>query len=117
VWGPSFDCLFELERLWVFALLGRWSIPIGWASAIWLTLTSVLFFFPSTYPVNAQNMNYTIVVVGATMIICLFFWVVTARKWFVGPKRKGEENMEITVKMTAEPPTTEADGGVALPDQ
>ena len=71
--------------------LGRWSLLVGWLAAIWLTFTSILFFWPVVNPVDSENMNYTCVVVGAVMIIALFFWVVSARKWFVGPKRKDDE--------------------------
>ncbi len=74
--------------------LGKYSIVCGWISSIWLTLTSLLFFWPATFPVNAASMNYTIVVVGAVMIICLFFWVVVARHYFQGPKRRDPEPAE-----------------------
>jgi len=78
--------------------LGRYSIIIGWISSIWLTLTSLLFFWPSAFPVNSESMNYTVVVVGGVMIICLFFWVVIARHYFEGPKRKAPATDDETIR-------------------
>jgi len=67
--------------------LGKFSIICGWISALWLTLTSLLFFWPFKYPVNETNMNYTIVVVGVVAGCATTFWVASARHWFKGPKR------------------------------
>jgi len=44
--------------------LGRYSIPMGWMAALWLTLTSLIFFWPFQSPITAANMNYTGLVVG-----------------------------------------------------
>jgi len=73
--------------------LGRFSHVIGWISAIWLFFTSCIFFWPTYAPVNADDMNYTIVIVGGTVIIAVFFWFVAARKYFRGPER-GDETEE-----------------------
>jgi len=67
--------------------LGRYSILCGWISGIWLIFTSLIFFWPFSYPVNALNMNYTVVVVGSVAIISTIFWIISARFWFEGPKR------------------------------
>ena len=79
--------------------LGRWSILIGWLSAIWLTFTSILFFWPLEFPVTSDSMNWTVVVVAGVMIICMLYWVISARHWFVGPKRRGKEGEEMTVTL------------------
>eukprot|EP01123_Difflugia_compressa_P006737 TRINITY_DN19090_c0_g1_i1.p1 TRINITY_DN19090_c0_g1~~TRINITY_DN19090_c0_g1_i1.p1 ORF type:complete len:518 (+),score=74.60 TRINITY_DN19090_c0_g1_i1:132-1556(+) len=65
--------------------LGRFSLVCGWISAIWLTATSLLFFFPFKFPITAQNMNYTSVVVGVVVCIASIFWIVNGRHWFKGP--------------------------------
>lgn len=67
--------------------LGRFSIPVACVAAVWLLFTSVLFFLPSQYPITAQNMNYTCVVVAGFAAISVFYWLVSARHNFVGPKR------------------------------
>jgi amino acid transporter len=79
--------------------LGRASIIIGWLSALWLTFTSVLFFWPLEFPVTRDSMNWTVVVVAGVMFICMFFWIVSARHWFVGPKRK-EKDVDYDVELT-----------------
>jgi len=67
--------------------LGRFSIPIGIISSIWLTITSIVMFFPEQYPVTKDSMNYSIVIIGGILIIAGIYWIVSARHWFVGPKR------------------------------
>jgi len=67
--------------------LGKYSLLCGWISATWLTLTSLLFFWPFEYPVTWSNMNYTSVVVLVISIIAALFWIFNARHWFEGPRR------------------------------
>ena len=43
--------------------------------------------FPTSYPITPDNMNWTAVVLGGTLLIGGFYWVFSARYWFVGPKR------------------------------
>jgi hypothetical protein len=61
---PSFD-------------LGRFSMVIGWMSAVWLVGPSCLFFFPVSFDENMhqtqQGFNYTCVVVGATLMLALTY--------------------------------------------
>ncbi len=49
--------------------------------------TSIIFFFPYIYPVTQDNMNWTIVVVAATVTVAGLNWVFVARHTFTGPKR------------------------------
>ena len=44
--------------------------------------------FPSVKgrDLNEENMNWTCVVYGGPMCLILIWWVVSARKWFKGPK-------------------------------
>lgn len=67
--------------------LGRLGFPIAIISSIWLTITSVFMFFPAEYPVTKDNMNYAVVVIGGILLIAAVYWLVSARHWFVGPKR------------------------------
>lgn len=67
--------------------LGRFGVPIAGIASVWLAVTSVIMFFPSQYPVTSGNMNYAIVIVGGVLIIAATYWFVSARRWFVGPKR------------------------------
>ena len=51
--------------------------------------TSIIFFWPFQLPVHVggtgDNMNYTIVVVGATLILSGVYWVQFARFYYKGP--------------------------------
>ena len=67
--------------------LGRFGLPIGIISSIWLMITSIFMFFPTTYPVTADNMNYTVVIVAGIFVLAASYWLISARRWFVGPKR------------------------------
>jgi amino acid transporter len=67
--------------------LGRFSLPIAITSSIWLAITSVFMFFPAEYPVTKDTMNYAILIIGGVLTIAAFYWLVSARYWFVGPKR------------------------------
>jgi len=67
--------------------LGRFGLPIGIISSIWLTITSIFMFFPSEYPVTQDNMNYAVVIIGGVLLIAAIYWFISARHWFVGPKR------------------------------
>lgn len=72
--------------------LGRWSRPIGWISVVWVVFICVLFVLPTTYPITATNFNYTIVAVAAVLGGSGLWWLVSARKWFTGPRHTVEES-------------------------
>ncbi|KAG2745555.1 hypothetical protein P692DRAFT_2089235 [Suillus brevipes Sb2] len=42
--------------------LGRLSFPIAALAVSWMTFTVIVFFFPSTAQIDAEAMNYTVVV-------------------------------------------------------
>ncbi|MEQ0559302.1 amino acid permease [Amycolatopsis sp. NEAU-NG30] len=71
--------------------LGRWGKPIGIVATVWVALIFVLFMLPQVSPVTADSFNYTpiafLVVLGGAAL----WWVVSARKWFKGPKVQGSE--------------------------
>ncbi|CAF3696031.1 unnamed protein product [Rotaria sp. Silwood1] len=67
--------------------LGRFSLPIAIISAAWLFITSIIMFFPAEYPVTKDNMNYAVVIVGGVAFLAGAYWIISARHWFVGPKR------------------------------
>lgn len=65
--------------------LGRYSTIIGWISVLWVTLISVLFSLPVSYPVTDQTLNYTPVAVGGVLILVISTWNFSGRHWFKGP--------------------------------
>lgn len=69
--------------------LGRWSGVVGTIATVWVAFIFVLFMLPQVSPVTAKTFNYTpiafLVVLGGAGV----WWLVSARKWFTGPKVQG----------------------------
>ncbi|MFD2764576.1 amino acid permease [Micromonospora eburnea] len=66
--------------------LGRWSAPVGWIAVVWVAVICVLFVLPTSSPVTASTFNYTIVAVGVVLGGAWLWWVLSARRWFTGPR-------------------------------
>jgi amino acid permease (GABA permease) len=80
--------------------LGRWSKPIGWTSVVWVIAICIMFILPTLYPITAMTFNYTIVAVIIVLGGASLWWVLSARRWFTGPR-----------------PNVEGGGGPAVPAQ
>ena len=68
-----------------FSLPPAISISLNVLGLLYLLFTSITFNFPTSYPVDDNNMNYTCAAVGIICIISLITWVTTGRKHFTGP--------------------------------
>ena len=68
--------------------LGKWSYPIGIASTAFTSLMIPILCLPSVTnsDLDASLMNWTCLVWGGPMLGALVWWVVSAHKWFKGPK-------------------------------
>lgn len=71
--------------------LGRASIPLNVLGFLFLLFTSITFNFPTVYPVDRDNMNYTSAAVGVIALISLVTWVAGGRRSFTGPRVVGVE--------------------------
>jgi amino acid transporter len=71
--------------------LGKWSRPIGIAAVAWVVIITILFMLPTASPITGTNFNYTVVAVAAVLGFAGIWWLVSARKWFTGPKVQGTE--------------------------
>jgi amino acid permease (GABA permease) len=69
--------------------LGRWSRPIGTVAVVWVAFITVLFMLPQVNPVTRTSFNYTPVAVLAVIGFAGIYWLVSARRWFKGPKVQG----------------------------
>jgi amino acid permease (GABA permease) len=69
--------------------LGRWSRPIGVIAVAWVAFITVLFMLPQVSPVTAETFNYTPIAVLAVLGFAGIWWLVSARRWFTGPKVQG----------------------------
>ncbi|CCA73241.1 related to GABA transport protein [Serendipita indica DSM 11827] len=68
--------------------LGKFSILISTLAVVWIALIAILFILPQVYPVTSQTLNYSIVAVGIVMAYAMGTWLLSARKWFEGPRRQ-----------------------------
>ncbi|MDP9241197.1 MAG: amino acid permease [Actinomycetota bacterium] len=69
--------------------LGRWSRPIGIIAVVWVAFITVLFMLPQVSPITWATFNYTPIAVAAVVGFAGIYWLVSARKWFHGPKVQG----------------------------
>jgi amino acid permease (GABA permease) len=69
--------------------LGRWSRPVGTVAVVWVCFITILFMLPPKSPVDANTFNYTPVAVLVVLGFAGIWWLVSARKWFTGPKVQG----------------------------
>jgi amino acid permease (GABA permease) len=69
--------------------LGRWSYIVGWIAVVWVVFIFFLFMLPTASPITRTNFNYTFVAVIAVIGFAGIYWLVSARKWFKGPKIQG----------------------------
>ncbi|KAL1934987.1 hypothetical protein VTP01DRAFT_4127 [Rhizomucor pusillus] len=65
--------------------LGRWSVPIYFVACLWILFFGVILCIPSVYPVAPETMNWSCLMIGATLIFSLTFWFISGRKHFRGP--------------------------------
>ena len=79
--------------------MGALSVPMAYVSAIFLTFTSAIFFWPTIGPseaVTADNMNYVCVVVAGVAVIAGLYWWVHGYKLYRGPKRAAHSARDLT---------------------
>src|SRR5580692_1113401 len=69
--------------------LGRWSRPIGIIACVWVAFIFVLFMLPTVSPITHTNFNYAVVAVVVVVGFAGIWWLLSARKWFTGPKVQG----------------------------
>ncbi|KAK0217626.1 amino acid/polyamine transporter I [Armillaria nabsnona] len=65
--------------------LGRASGPVASVASIFMIFMIVVLFFPTTPGPVAQDMNYSSVVVGGTIILASIYYFVSGQFWFTGP--------------------------------
>lgn len=65
--------------------LGRWGWPVNIVSVGWAILTIVMYISPLYVPVTSETidyMNWSVLIIGATIIFSGLWWVVKARKTY-----------------------------------
>jgi amino acid transporter len=69
--------------------LGRWSRTVGTIAVGWVVVITILFMLPQLSPVNVKTFNYAPIAVLVVLGFAGIWWLVSARKWFTGPKVQG----------------------------
>lgn len=73
--------------------LGKWSTPVAAISVAFVTVMIPILCFPSVSGANldAETMNWTVLVYFGPIVLSLVYYYVLARKWYVGPKSNLED--------------------------
>ena len=70
--------------------LGRWSALVGWVGVAWVVIITVLFMLPQVSPITWTTFNYAPIAVGVVLLFSGGYWLLSARKWFTGPRVQGD---------------------------
>ncbi|EAU81715.2 GABA transporter [Coprinopsis cinerea okayama7 len=82
--------------------LGKFSYPVAVVSVCWIIFITVAFIIPQINPVNSQTFNYASVAVAVVSAYSVWFWLLSARKWFTGPVRHVDHDAEEEQSTSAE---------------
>jgi len=69
--------------------LGRWTYLIGWTAVVWVGFIAILFMLPQFGPITWSTFNYAVVAVVVVIGYAGIYWLLSARKWFKGPRVQG----------------------------
>src|SRR5437660_1256894 len=74
--------------------LGRWSYLVGWIAVIWVLFICIILMMPQLSPGGLgihtiDALNYAPIAVGSVIILAGGWYLISARKWFKGPKVQG----------------------------
>jgi amino acid permease (GABA permease) len=69
--------------------LGRWSATVGIIAITWVVFITILFILPEASPITLKTFNYAIVALLIVIGYAGIYWLVSARKWFTGPRVQG----------------------------
>jgi len=86
--------------------LGGWSRPIGIIAVAWVVFIVILFMLPQVSPITALSFNYAVVAVGFVVLFSGGWWVLSARRWFVGPRVQGSAAELAAIERELETPGT-----------
>ncbi len=72
--------------------LGKWSKPVGTIAVVWTVFICIMLMMPQFAPAGGKlidYLNYTPIAVVIVIGFAGIYWLVSARKWFKGPKVMG----------------------------
>src|SRR6185437_4283721 len=65
------------------------ALPICWTAVTWVVIITILFLLPQAGPITWKTFNYAIFAVAVVVGFAGIYWLVSARKWFTGPRVQG----------------------------
>ncbi|KAK3049613.1 hypothetical protein LTR09_009034 [Extremus antarcticus] len=65
--------------------LGKYGMPLNIVSVIFTIPMLFFYVWPLSYPVTPENMNWAIAMFGGVLVIASVYYVVRARKEYIGP--------------------------------
>lgn len=65
--------------------MGKASVFVNAWACIWTLFVSIIFMFPTVYPVAADTMNYAVVILAFILVCAGVYWVIAGRKFYIGP--------------------------------
>jgi len=68
--------------------LGKFGFPVAMIAVLWMAFSVIILVFPTTPAPVGATMNYTIVVLGGWLLLCLAYYylpVYGGVHWFKGP--------------------------------
>ncbi|QPG75626.1 hypothetical protein FOA43_002983 [Brettanomyces nanus] len=65
--------------------MGRVSPYVMYYGCVWTVFVSIVFVFPNYMPVTKEDMNYTVVILGAVFILAGGWYAFDAKHWYRGP--------------------------------
>ena len=78
-----------------FKLRGLWGPILNAISCGYIIVWFVIYCFPFYLPADAKTMNYASLIWGGLTIFITIWWLVGARKGYVGPQTTGGISSEI----------------------
>ncbi|KAM0916719.1 hypothetical protein ACQ4PT_010055 [Festuca glaucescens] len=70
------------------------SKPVCLVAFLWICYTCSVFLLPTSYPIKMDTLNYAPITLGVVLGLIMLWWVVDARKWFKGPVRNIDEQVD-----------------------
>ena len=76
---------------------------VGIIAVTWVVIITILFMLPQLSPITWASFNYAVVAVAVVLGFAGIWWLVSARKWFTGPRIQGsaEELAAIEAELRA----------------
>jgi amino acid transporter len=72
--------------------LGKWGKPVATIAVVWTVFICIMLMMPQFAPAGSKlidYLNYAPIAVGLVIGFAGIYWLVSARKWFKGPKVMG----------------------------